>query len=219
MDGYIGEIRIFAGMFAPRNWEYCNGRLLQISEYSMLNYIIGDIYGGDGRTNFNLPDLRGIVPIGIGAAVGIQHPVGLGERTGQETTQLTVNDLPAHSHHATFVGIGSGTSEPLKVDVAVNAHNGQGSENNPKSNYWAVGTLKDGFNTKSITDSYSADTSSLVKMNENAVNVTVTGGGGGITGGNVTIQETGGDQIFNNRQPSLGINYIICVNGIFPSKL
>ncbi|HAE13956.1 MAG: tail fiber protein [Chitinophagales bacterium] len=66
----LGEVRLFAGSFAPRGWAFCDGQILNISEYSALFSIIGTYYGGDGRTTFALPDLRGAVPVGVGLSNG-----------------------------------------------------------------------------------------------------------------------------------------------------
>jgi len=85
IDPYIGEISMFGGTFAPRGWAYCNGQLLSISSYSSLFSIIGTIYGGDGRTNFALPDLRGRVPIHHGQGIGLSDR-RLGEVGGTESS-------------------------------------------------------------------------------------------------------------------------------------
>ena len=99
-EGFIGEIRMFAGNFAPRGWAFCDGQLLPIAQNAALFSILGTTYGGDGRTTFGLPDLRGRVPIHPGNGVGVT-PRRLGERGGQEQVTLTVNQMPAHNHNAT----------------------------------------------------------------------------------------------------------------------
>jgi len=89
---YIGEIRMFAGNFAPAGWMFCEGQLLPISENEALFQLIGTTYGGNGETNFALPDLRGRIPIHQG------NGFVLGETGGAEEITLTVNQIPAHSH-------------------------------------------------------------------------------------------------------------------------
>ena len=89
---YVGEIRMFAGNFAPAGWMFCEGQLLPISEYETLFNLIGTTYGGDGQTTFALPDLRGRVPVHFG------NGFTLAETGGAETVTLTVNQIPAHSH-------------------------------------------------------------------------------------------------------------------------
>src|SRR5262245_1516974 len=89
---YVGEIRIFAGNFAPAGWMFCEGQLLPISEYETLFNLIGTTYGGDGQSTFALPDLRGRIPLHFGSGFT------LAETGGVETVTLTVSQIPAHSH-------------------------------------------------------------------------------------------------------------------------
>jgi microcystin-dependent protein len=91
---YVGEIRMFAGNFAPAGWQLCNGQLLPISENETLFQLIGTTYGGDGQQTFALPDLRGRIPIHFGGGFN------LAESGGVESVTLTMNQLPAHSHPA-----------------------------------------------------------------------------------------------------------------------
>lgn len=89
---YVGEIRMFAGNFAPVGWAFCNGALLPISENETLFNLIGTTYGGDGQNTFALPDLRSRVPIHVGPGFA------LGQAAGAESVTLTVSQIPAHSH-------------------------------------------------------------------------------------------------------------------------
>jgi microcystin-dependent protein len=89
---YVGEIRMFAGNFAPSGWMFCEGQLLPISENETLFQLIGTTYGGDGESTFALPDLRGRVPVHQG------NSYTLAETGGVESVTLTVNQIPAHSH-------------------------------------------------------------------------------------------------------------------------
>ena len=101
MPPYIGEIRMFAGNFAPVGWEFCHGQLLPIEEYDTLFMLIGTTYGGDGQTNFALPDLRGRVPVHVGGTTGNGtglRPYTLGQGGGVETVTLTANQMPVHTH-------------------------------------------------------------------------------------------------------------------------
>jgi microcystin-dependent protein len=96
-EPYIGEIKMFAGNFAPRNWAFCDGQLLAIAQNNALFSLLGTTYGGDGRTTFALPDLRGRVPIHQGTGPGLASKT-LGSRSGSETVTLTGGQLPAHTH-------------------------------------------------------------------------------------------------------------------------
>jgi microcystin-dependent protein len=89
---YVGEIRMFAGNFAPAGWMFCEGQLLPISEFETLFNLIGTTYGGDGQSTFGLPDLRGRLPIHMG------NGFTLAQNGGVETVTLTVPQIPAHSH-------------------------------------------------------------------------------------------------------------------------
>jgi microcystin-dependent protein len=95
---YVGEIRMFAGNFAPAGWNNCDGQLLAISQYETLFNLIGTTYGGDGQTTFALPDLRGRAPIhnGTNPATGTFYP--LAQAAGVENVTLTTQQLPSHSH-------------------------------------------------------------------------------------------------------------------------
>lgn len=107
---YIGEIRIFAGSFAPAGWAFCDGGLLPISENDILFVVIGTTYGGDGQSTFALPDLRGRVPVHQG------NGSTLAESGGVESVTLTVNQIPTHSHAARCSSGGANTSaNPLNA--------------------------------------------------------------------------------------------------------
>ena len=96
-EPFVGEIRMFAGNFAPRNWALCDGQLLPISSNDALFSLIGTLYGGDGRTTFALPDLRGRVPLHMGQGPGLTDR-RIGSRGGSENTTLTPGELPVHNH-------------------------------------------------------------------------------------------------------------------------
>lgn len=96
---YIGEIRMFAGNFAPAGWEFCNGQLLQIGDFPNLFTVIGNTYGGDGINTFALPDLRGRLALHRGNL----HP--LGESGGTESVALTLSQIPSHTHVPVAQGI------------------------------------------------------------------------------------------------------------------
>jgi microcystin-dependent protein len=97
MDEYIGTISLFAGNFAPKNWALCNGQILYIQQNNALFAILGITYGGDGKTTFALPDLRGRVPIGVGQGTGLTNRE-LGKVGGEEAVTLTTAQIPSHTH-------------------------------------------------------------------------------------------------------------------------
>jgi microcystin-dependent protein len=173
MDPYLGEIRIFAGNFAPANWAFCDGSLLFIREYSALFSIIGTTYGGNAITQFALPDLRGRTPLHFGTGIGLT-PRSIGEFGGSQDVLLNVSEIAQHTHAANYVDADSTLTSP----------NGA---------YWS-----DSTEGRKPPDIYSSKFDTV--MNTQAI---------GLTGGGLP---------HNNMQPYLGINYIIALQGVFPSR-
>ncbi|MES2112208.1 MAG: tail fiber protein [Bacteroidota bacterium] len=97
MNNYLGEIRMFGGNFAPKGWQMCNGQLLSIAQYSALFSLLGTSYGGNGTTNFGLPNMASRAPVHQGTGPGLSNYV-LGETTGTENVTLLITELPAHGH-------------------------------------------------------------------------------------------------------------------------
>jgi microcystin-dependent protein len=113
-EPFLAEIRIFSFVFAPKGWALCNGQLLPINQNQALFSLLGTTYGGDGRVNFALPDLRGRSPVHVGAGIV------LGQRAGEQAHTLTAAEMPAHTHVAT------GSSTPANLG-------------DPTGNVWATG--------------------------------------------------------------------------------
>ncbi len=111
-EPFVGEIRMFAGNFAPRGWAFCDGQLLAISQNDALFSLLGTIYGGDGRTTFGLPDLRGRVPIHQGSGAGLPN-YRLGAKNGTENETLSVNQMASHSHPLKASGDAAGDTAVL----------------------------------------------------------------------------------------------------------
>ena len=168
MEPFIAQIMLFGGNFAPRGWAFCDGQLLPISSNSALFSIIGTAYGGDGRTTFALPDLRGRVPMHAGTGPGLT-PRQIGQTVGVEGVALTEAQMPAHSH-------------------AVNVLNDPANNDRPAGDLLARASI------------YSGSTGSTVALSDQ------------------TISATGSGQQHENMQPTLCINYIIALQGIFPSR-
>jgi len=119
MDPFLAQIILFGGNFAPRGWAFCDGQLLAINQYQALFSLLGTTFGGDGRTTFALPDLRGRAPIHAGSGPGLTTR-RLGEKGGTETNQLNSLQLPAHGHPlATGIPLG-GTSANVGNNQPVN---------------------------------------------------------------------------------------------------
>ncbi len=152
-DPFMGSIDYVGFNFAPRNWATCDGQLIPISSNSALFALLGTNFGGDGRTTFALPDMRGRVPVHVGQGPGLQS-YRLGQRGGIEMTQLSVANMPAHKHDATATSTSS-----LK---AVNA---AGNEGRPGGNAIAK---------SSAGDSNFSSTAPSADMNAGSVATTTT---------------------------------------------
>ncbi len=93
----LGEIKMFGGNFAPEGWEFCRGQLLPIASNTALFSLLGTMYGGNGETNFALPDLRGRVPLSFGSGPGLPS-YAIGQKSGQHVETLEINKIPSHTH-------------------------------------------------------------------------------------------------------------------------
>ncbi|WP_317130654.1 phage tail protein [Echinicola soli] len=118
----MASIKMFAGTFAPRGWMYCEGQLLPISQYQALFSLLGTTYGGDGRTTFALPDLRGRVPVGPGHGPGLSD-YRLGQKGGVETNTLMTTNLPSHGHSLAPVTIKASASQATEQIPGTNGAN------------------------------------------------------------------------------------------------
>lgn len=118
---YIGEIRMIAGSFAPDGWVFCNGQTLPIAQNAALFAVLGIRYGGNGTTNFKLPDLRGASPVCAGQQAG-NHSYVVGEAGGSATVALQASEIPAHTH-------------------VVKASDALGAQNTPVDGVWAQGGI------------------------------------------------------------------------------
>jgi len=195
MEGTMAEVRLFAGNFAPRSWAFCNGQLLSISQNQALFSLLGTTYGGDGRTTFALPDLRGRIPVSPGTGPGLT-PFRLGQRSGSETHTLTALNLPPHTHGATFTQTAGAGS------VTVNVSNSTDVSNEADDSYLAQGGT--------VPEIYTEDPGSITMKESSVTGITIAG--------NITVFNSGAGWPVNNIQPSLVLNYIICMYGLFPSR-
>lgn len=228
-DPYIGQLMLFAGNFAPNGWAFCNGQQLNIAQNTALFSILGTTYGGDGRTNFNLPDLRGRFPIGMGQGNGLPQ-YNLGQQGGGQgsniqsgsivaggTITIKPENLPAHSHTATFNG------SPLNANVDTKLPIAQAPGQ--------AGVIANGYIAQG-SNSGTGQANIFVSGDTTANKVTVNGGSGTVSGtpaGTVNVDSTGsgtalpvqlnvGGQIPAQLPPFLGMNYVIALQGIYPTR-
>ena len=154
MEPFIGEIRAVGFNYAPQNWALCNGSLLQIRSYTALYAILGNTYGGDGRTTFALPDLRGRIVVDAGQGPGLSR-YQLGQVSGTENVTLATTQIPAHIHN-------------LSSDIAVGANSAGGSTTAPAGNVPAANTN---------AQRYSTSTDALMAAGSVSGTATAVGGG------------------------------------------
>ncbi|WP_046744662.1 phage tail protein [Kordia zhangzhouensis] len=191
MNPFLAQIVMFAGNFAPRGWALCDGQLLPINQNQALFSLLGTTYGGDGRTTFALPDLRGRSPIQQGHGPGLSD-IKLGQRGGMETKTLTITELPNHFHTVSFGG------SSVSASVSLPAVADEGTTDEASGNILASGIDKL-YATPSAADTNLAPSPAALS-------------------GSVNSLPTGNQQPFNIRNPFLGINYIIALQGVFPSR-
>ena len=196
MEPFIAQIMMFGGNFAPRGWAFCEGQLLSISSHTALFSLLGTIYGGDGRTTFALPDMRGRSPIGQGHGSGLT-PRSFGQRGGVESVTLNQLQMPSHTHSVNSSGSPSAsvkaTTETAdsRVPPVVQAGDVLASP-------------------RGSTFTYKSNPSqgSLVDLGG------VSGGGAG----QITVGNTGGSQSHENMPPFQVIPFVIALQGVFPSR-
>ena len=167
---FVGEIRIFAGNFAPRGFAFCNGQLLPISQNTALFSLLGTNYGGNGQTNFALPNLQDRFPMHWGSGAGLTQRV-VGESGGVATVTLLESEIPAHGHTPQASASAATLMSPTAASVLAT----------PAAP--AYGPVQD-----------------LLPLADEA------------------LQPTGGNQPHENRQPFLALNFVIALQGIFPSR-
>ncbi|OGU16434.1 MAG: hypothetical protein A2076_03380 [Geobacteraceae bacterium GWC2_53_11] len=208
MDSYMASIMTFAFNWTPMYFAQCNGATLQIQQNSALYALIGVVFGGNGSTNFMLPNLQGRTPVHYGTAAG-GTARAFGIPFGQDNMTLTQTQLPTHGH--TLQEVQAGQTVTTTTAVTVNAGDAQGTVNKPQNTaYWAKGwdaadssVLSNYTNTKNVT------------MASDAVQVTVTPT---FRATNLAIGAAGAGAAFPLPQPSLALNFCICTAGIFPSR-
>lgn len=232
MESYIGSVCAFAFNWCPRNWLPADGRQIAINGNQALYSLIGNQYGGSVQSGqFALPDLRGRAILNYGTGPGLPNQV-FATQSGVATTTLTVANLPPHNHGATFTGTGGGqqtvnvpaSAGTLGVSAKLNAKDELGTPTLSANAYLGKAPTT-GFPAASI---YAPSTSTGADVELSGLDVQLTGTAGngpisftyqsGITGGAVTIGNTGNGLAFSNQSPSLAMSYCIMINGLYPDR-
>ena len=194
MEVFMGTVQSFAFNFAPNGWALCNGQTLGISQYQALFSLLGTYYGGNGTTNFMLPNLQGRLPMAQGNGLGLTPRV-IGELSGTENVTATITNLPNHTHAlsgltaATTLQLASPASNPVTNPTATNSY---------------IGASGGGPGSASIYSD--AQGASAVPLK--GVATTVTG----------EISSAGNGLPMETMNPFLVLNFSIALNGLFPSR-
>lgn len=205
MDPLLGQIILWTGTYEPVGWAFCKGQELQIAQNSALYSIIGTIYGGNGTTTFKLPDLRGRVPLGVDERRPIANKQALGNTSGAETVTISTNQLPAHNHPAT-VSISTGTFKATPKGLAYN--NSDGSTNIPTDNTCL------GNGSTDVSDKTNIYNTAAATGNMGTQDAVLSGN----MSGSVAVGNTGIGQPLSVVQPYIAMNYLIAIEGIYPSR-
>jgi microcystin-dependent protein len=190
MQAFLSTILVWPPNFAPNGWALCAGQLMSISQNTALFSLLGVTYGGDGIRTFGLPNLQGRVPVGAGQGSGLSL-YNLGDNGGVESVNLGINTMPQHSHSAT-----------QNLSVSLPAVTTTGTTNQPAPSVAPAAPTDAARNPVNI---YSNAT-----PNQNLGKPSISG--------TISIGLTGNGLPHENRQPYLAVNYIIALQGFFPSR-
>ena len=189
-EPYLGQLMCVGFNFNNRGWNNCDGQILPIAQYTALFSLFGTIYGGDGRTTFGLPDLRGRVPIHTGTGPGLS-PRPQGEKSGGETVILNSGQIPSHNHNLI-----NGTAAN-QAHVAIDVNNATNADSkNPSGTALAVSRENTYLSTGAVDAQLNAAAASI--------------------SGQTAL--TGGNQPHNNMQPFLVLRWLVAMVGVYPSR-
>jgi microcystin-dependent protein len=196
-DPFVGEIRIFGFNFAPQDWAFCDGHLLQVSQNQALYSLLGITYGGTANQNFALPDLRGRLPIGMGAGPGLTAR-NWGTKAGQESVVLNALQLASHSHSINFSGVTTTTTVKAATESGNIAAPIAGS-------YLATGKV----GPSTANNYFNGTPAAPVALGGVSTQINVSGAATGSTGGNQPVP------LLN---PVLALNFCIALMGFYPTR-
>lgn len=204
-EPFMGTVMIWAPNFAPRGWAFCQGQIMSISTNSALFSLLGVVYGGNGQTTFGLPNLAGRVPVGQGQSPGTSTYT-LGQMSGTEQVSLTTAQMPAHIHTATFTSTAGGGT------VNINAYQTPAASATPGGTNSAL-AIASGEDTQTFN---SVD----VKVYGPATGTPVTIASATVAApaGTVAVNPNGSSLPFSILQPYQVLNYVIALEGVFPSR-
>ena len=196
-QSYVGQILTTGYLFTMTNYAQCAGQLVGISQYSHLYSLIGNIYGGDGRTTMQLPDLRGRVPISYGNGPGL-NPMALGQRTGNESFMMTPDHIPSHTHKVQFSPVQSLITTPVSKQAGNVGTPVDGSSIAPTANDF--GGLEGNSFKSGVSPSRTAISGATHSTEE------------------LFVAEEGGESQLPMRGPQMAVNFQIALLGVYPNR-
>jgi len=210
---FLGEIKAVGFNFPPRGYANCAGQIISIAQNSALFSLLGTAYGGNGVQTFQLPNLGGRVPIGQGQSPGTSNYV-IGEVAGTEQVTLNSQQLPAHSHIANTTVTATST---LAATTTINALTAPTARvPSPAGHLLTAGSVTIS-GTPTIVQNYAAPgTGTAATLDASAATTSLTGGVSATA--QTTLQPTGNSLPVSILQPLVAINYVIALQGIFPSR-
>ncbi|MCP4131710.1 MAG: phage tail protein [bacterium] len=213
-EPFMSEISLFGCNFAPRSWALCQGQLLSVTQYSALFSLLGTIYGGDGRTNFAVPNLSGRAAIGQGTGPGLSARA-IGQAGGYETVVLTQSTMPGHTHTATAHASSTGTfSGTPNANATVYCNNDAAGETEPVNRVWGSNSDNEIYADSIGTENNTMHTGLVnVAVDMSPVTVDVT-----TTVDSVAISSTGSNMAHENMSPFLALTHSICTVGLYPPR-
>lgn len=219
MDSYIGTIMAWAPSYAPYGWMFCQGQSLPINQYAAVYALLGNKYGGTSTT-FNLPDLRGRIPVGAGNNPNTGTAYLLGTTGGSESYTLLSSNLPPHTHTINSIATATANTASVNMDICIpvntDAYNASMATNKPDSScVFGEGKTNTLAPTNIYTKSNATNGASLKPF---TAQTSVTIPAQNVTVASTCVPSTTQAIRFDLRQPYQCVNYIICVQGIYPTS-
>lgn len=226
-DAYMGTVCMTGIGFCPRNYAPAEGQLLSINQFTALFSLFGTIYGGDGRSTFKLPDLRAFSPVGLGRGPGISEPIFPGHIHGLEYIRISTVEMPQHTHTATFAPttgqstmITAAIPGDLQVKTTVSASTANSADTTPSSTNNVLSTITGpaarlygpGGGTNVVLGGATSDVSGNANIPERSGAILA------LTGGTVTLGNTGAYAPITNIPPQTAIRYCVAIEGMYPPR-